>query len=316
MMATFLDLIQQSPKGSILKEIEELIDWSRIDQKLKHLMLSGKMGRPSYAPLKMFKILLLQRLYDLSDPEMEHQLYDRLSFRSFCGFGMADSLPDETTICRFRNGILGKVETLFNLVLDQLEQKGLLLRKGTLVDATIIKANVKNPSGGTQSEVDPQAGWTKKNDTYTYGYKAHVGVDEESGLVVKAVITSADFHDSQVIHHVVSGEEQAVYADKAYDSRAIRELLQENGIKDRILYKKSKGKDLQPRKKLLNKLYSKVRCGVERVFAHWKGQHGYTKARYRGWDKNQLHLDLLCMVYNIKRACSILKKQNLMVNCV
>lgn len=314
-MTTFLDLIKQSPKGSILNEIQDLIDWSAVERKLKRLMMSTGMGRPSYAPLKMFKILLLQRLYDLSDPEMEHQLYDRLSFRSFCGFGMADPLPDETTICRFRNGILGKIDTLFNLVLDQLEQKGLLLRKGTLVDATIIKANVKNPSGGTQSEVDPEAGWTKKNDTYTYGYKAHVGVDEGSGLVVKAVVTSADFHDSQVIQCVVSGEEEAVYADKAYDSRVIREKLKENGIKDRILYKKSKGKDLQPRKKLLNKLYSKVRCGVERVFAHWKGQHGYTRARYRGWDKNQHHLDLLCMVYNIKRACSILKKQNLRETC-
>ena len=291
-MVSFFDLIPPSPKGSVLADINSCIDWRRVDQKLKRIFLTQKTGRPAYDTLKMFKILIVQRLYDLSDPEMENQLYDRLSFRSFCGFSLADKLPDETTLCRFRASLLGKSDDLFNHILEQLDQKGLLLRKGTLVDATIIKADVKPPCGGEQSPIDPEAGWTKKNNTYTYGYKAHIGSDEGSGLVVKAKLTSASFHDSQVFHHTITGEEKAVYADKAYDSKEIADTLSSAGIKNRILRKKPKGKELKPRVKLLNRLYSKIRCGCERVFAHFKGQHGYVRARYRGWDKNQVHLDL------------------------
>ena len=132
--------------------------------------------------------------------------------------------------------------------------------------------------------------------------------------IVAAQATSAGFHDSQVIHHVVTGEEEAVYADKAYDSQKIRQQLKEYGIKDRILRKKPKGKEMSVRQKLLNKMYSKIRGGVERVFAHWKVQHGYAQARYRGWDKNQLHLDLLCVAYNLKRAASIIRKKGRQVD--
>jgi len=129
---SFLDMIKQSPKGSLLDDMAVMVDWKPFERKLKSFFGGRGMGRPSYAPLSMFKILLLQQLYDLSDPEMEHQLYDRLSFRKFCGFGLADALPDETTICRFRQSLQGKSETLFNLFLDPIEGKGLLIRKGTL----------------------------------------------------------------------------------------------------------------------------------------------------------------------------------------
>jgi IS5 family transposase len=101
----------------------------------------------------------------------------------FCGFGMAESLPDETTICRFRHQLQNKTEPLFELILEQIEAKGLVLKKGTLVDASIIKAQCKPPKAGEVSAVDPQAGWTKKGDAYTYGYKAHVGVDQGSGII-------------------------------------------------------------------------------------------------------------------------------------
>jgi IS5 family transposase len=315
-MSTFLDLIRRSPKSDILKEIDHLVDWGIVHRKLKRILMSSGVGRPSYDVLKMFKILLLQRLYDLSDPEMEHQLYDRLSFRDFCRFSFSEALPDETTICRFRSSLLNKSEQLFDVILDQLDRKGLLLRKGTMIDATIIKANCKPPKGGEQSDVDPEAGWTYKNKEYTYGYKAHIGADEGSGIVVAAQTTSANFHDSQVAHHVITGEEKSVYADKAYDSKKIRKVLKEAHIKDRILIKKPKGKDFSKLQKWRNKMYSRIRCGVERVFAHWDIQHGYGKARYRGWDKNQLHLNLLCMAYNLKRAVSIIRKKKLHENCV
>lgn len=313
-MRSFADYIVRSPKATPLSGIHALVDWKQVSSKLKLILLRHKVGRPSYDPLKMFKILLLQRLYDLSDPETEYQLHDRFSFREFCGFDLMESLPDETTICRFRNSLVNKMEPLFDLVLDQLDAKGLLLRKGTMVDASIIESHTKTPSLPEQNDGDPEAGWTKKNDTYTYGYKAHIGVDQGSGIVVKAKTTSASFHDSQVLHHVVTGKEEAVYADKAYDSTKIRDLLKEADIHDRILRKKPKGKSMRWVHAKLNRLYSKIRCGVERVFAHFKIVHGYTQTRYRGWDKNQNHLHLLCIMYNLKRAASILKKRDLQEN--
>jgi IS5 family transposase len=155
-----MDMIKKSPRGSVLDDIDRLIDWNLIHRKLKVILVSRGIGRTPYDWLRMLKIILLQRLYDRSDPEMEHQLYDRIS----------------------------------------------------LVDATIIQAQCKPPKGGERSEVDGQAGWTKKNEEYTYGYKAHIGVDEGSGLVVGVQTTSAHVHDSQVIECVVTGEEESVYA--------------------------------------------------------------------------------------------------------
>jgi IS5 family transposase len=256
----------------------------------------------------MLKILLLQRLYDLSDPEMEHQLYDRLSFRMFCGFGMAEALPDETTLCRFRGQLQNKTEPLFELILGQIEAKGLVLKKGTLVDASIIKAQCRPPKAGEVSEVDPQAGWTKKGDAYTYGYKAHVGVDQGSGIIVKAETTSANVHDSQMLPHVVTGEEEAVYADKAYDSDPLRRCLTKAGIKARLLKRKPRGQAMSKRQQVLNKAYSRIRCHVERTFAHMKVHYHYRRARYRGWAQNQVHLHLLAMIYNLKKAVKMLAR--------
>jgi len=306
-MLSFADMIKQSPKGSELNEIDALVKWEQVESKLKLIIMRVGMGRPAFSSLKMFKILLLQRLYDLSDPEMEHQLYDRLSFRKFCGFRMSDDLPDETTICRFRKMLLGKSDQLFNVVIAQLEDKGLVLKKGTLVDASIIKAQCQPPKAKEVSEVDPQAGWTKKGDEYTYGYKAHVGVDQGSGLIVKAHTTSANIHDSQMLEHVLSGEEEAVYADKAYDSDPIRKRLSQAGIKARILKRKPKGRAMPKRQQILNKAYSRIRCHVERTFAHFKEHYRYRRARYRGWDQNQVHLHLMAIMYNLKRAVTLMK---------
>jgi transposase, IS5 family len=292
-----------------LKEINDLVEWHPVQKELEKIRGRKGRGRPAYPDVAMFKILLLQQLFDLSDPMMEHHLYDRISFRAFCGFGMMDTLPDETTICRFRWMLQGKTEVLFNLILDQIRAKGLVLSKGTIVDATVMKAACKPPSGGEQSHVDPQAGWTKKQGKYVYGYKASIGADQGTGLILKTKLTSACVHDSVMLPHVVTGQEKAVYADKAYDARKLRAFLTAHSIKPRILRRKPRGKDLSPIKKKLNKVYSTIRCHVERIFAHFKTQHGYAQARYRGWDKNQTHLDLLSMAYNIKRAVSLKRTQ-------
>lgn len=181
----------------------------------------------------------------------------------------------------------------------------MIVKKGTLVDATVIQADVHPPKGGEQSTTDPQAGWTKKQGKFTYGYKAHIGVDEGTEFVRKAQTTSADYHDSQVFYPCISGDELSVYADKAYDSRKHRTELKKNSINDRILYRAKRNKALNPLQKILNRAYSKKRSAVERVFGTWKRVYGYTRARYRGWEKNQIHLTVLAIAHNIKRCSNI-----------
>jgi len=134
-------VVTQSSKGSTkLKQISGIINWKRLGTKLELIIRRGRMGRPPYPALTLFKVLILQRLYDLSDPQMEEMLYDRLSFRRFCDFGLTDKRPDETTICRFRSFLGNKVETLLEVVLQDLDDQGLSMKGGAIVDATVISS--------------------------------------------------------------------------------------------------------------------------------------------------------------------------------
>lgn len=298
-------VVSKSTKlGHGLDKLREAIDWKPIKEALSSLY-SSTMGRESYPPLAMFQILLLQQWYGLSDEQMEEALHDRLSFRYFCGFSLADRTPDKTTLSTFRTALMNLNINLLDILNHQIEAKGLIVKKGTLIDATVIQADVSPPKGGEQSTVDPQAGWTKKRGQYTYGYKAHIGVDEGTEFVRKVQITSADYHDSQIFYQCISGDETSVYADKAYDSIKHRLELKKHYIDDRILYRAKRNRALNPLQKILNKLYSKKRSAVERIFGTWKRTYGYTRARYRGWEKNQLHLTLLAVGHNIKRCATL-----------
>ena len=189
-----------------------------------------------------------------------------LSFRRFCGIPLDQETPDHSSIWRFRQRIekLGLSEKLLAEVNRQLDARGLIVKRGTLVDATIIAAAVKPPSfeEGVVSERDPDASFTVKNDETSFGYKAHLAVDEESGLVRQAEMTSADLHDSQRGEAMIQGDEAAYYADKAYDSQALRDKLGELGIEDRIAYKAKRNKPLVNWQVWFNKTASRIRLGV------------------------------------------------------
>lgn len=293
--------------GEKLERISAIIDFHQLELSLKRRLLT-KRGRPSYPELMMFKALLLQVWYNLSDQALEEALSDRLSFRRFCGFSLGDQTPDAITIGRFR-ALLGKhMDKLLHKVTDQLEDKGFMLKQGTLVDATLIEADVKRPKGGEVSEKDPEAGWGCKKGAYTYGYKGHVGVDEGSGLIRKAVLTSADCHDSLGFYECVAGDEAAVYADKAYDNKAFRRNLRTHGIKPRLMYRPYKGDRAQDHKTALNKSYSRVRCSVEKIFGTFKRTYLAGRARYRGFEKNSTWLKLMAIAYNLKRATTIFEQ--------
>jgi IS5 family transposase len=302
-------MVTQKSKGATrLEKIEAVVNWGRFEYRLSKILSRSGLGPTGYPPVQLFKVLILQNLYGLSDPVMEEMLYDRLSFRRFCGFSLSDKIPDETTLCRFRGVLAGSTDKLFALVMQELTHKGLRLKSGTVIDATVIESGVRAPCGGEVSEKDPEAGWTKKGGEYIHGYKAHVSCDEETSLIKRVIATSADVHDSQVFGQLLDGDESAVYADKAYGSKENRDLLKENGTKDKLMHKGKKGSKQPWWDVMLNKIWGKTRGGIERIFAHWKTGMGLGRSRYKGWARHQVHFDLIAMAYNLRRAIALLAR--------
>lgn len=287
-----------------LERIDELFDWRRFDPLLKPVR--ARSGRKGYPSLSMFKALLLQQWYGLSDPGLEEALLDRLSFRRFCGFSLGDATPDETTFVRFRAALarLELSERLFDEVNRQLEHHGLILKTGTLIDASLVEAGVTRPAGepGARSELDPDAEWTRQYRTYTFGYKAHIGVDQGSNLIRKARMTGAKVYESEVADTLIMGDERAVYADKAYEKKERRRRLKAAGVKDRIMHRANKHHALSPWQRRRNRLIVPIRSQVEKLFGTLKRSYGLDRARYRGVKRNACHLHLMCMALNMRRA--------------
>ena len=295
-----------------LARIDALIDWLRLDGLLTGLR-SGETGRPPYPPLAMLKALYLQALYDLSDPGLEEALLDRLSFRRFCGFALDERTPDETTICRFRLAAAraGVLETCLAEVNRQLDARGLMLKKGTLMDASIVTATHKPPRRdagmGAAHPREPGADWTSKNGKSYFGYKMHVGVDDGSGLIRKAAFTPARTPDNDMAEALVSGDEAAVYADRIYESKARRAALKARGIKDRIMHRRHKYMPVLPRwMQIRNRLISRHRAPVESVFSAMKRIYGKARTRCHSLTANAADFLAFATVFNLRRASSVL----------
>lgn len=299
-------------KNDKLDKIEALIDWSSLIPLLKGLR-GAPTGRPPFPPLAMLKAVYLQALYDLSDPGLEEMLGDRLSFRRFCGFALDAGWPDETTICRFRADAAkaGVLERCFDEINRQLEAKGLMLKKGTLMDASLVAAAHNPPPRkagmGSAHPREPGASWTNKNGKSYFGYKLHVGVDEGSGLIRQAVFTPAKTTDTEVADALVSGDETAVYADRAYESKARRKALKARGIKDRIMHRRHKHMPvLPPWQARRNTLISKRRAPVEAIFSAMKRLYGKARARCHSLTVNRADFFAFTTVFNLRRASNCL----------
>lgn len=293
-----------------LDRIAAAFDWAAVDR-LVRVIYASRTGRPSWPPLMLVKALLLQQWYGLSDPGLEEALSDRLSFRRFVGLGLDAGQPDHSVISRFRKQLRerGLDRALFEEVERQLQARGLLLKSGTLMDATVVSAAVKKPGGpaGSRSPSDPDADWTRKGGKTWLGYKAHLGVDEGSGLIRRAELTSAKVYESQVAEALICGDERAVYGDRAYEHKARRHRLKAVGIKDRIMHRSHRNQAaLPPWQARRNRLISPIRAAVERVFGTLKRSYGYTRVRYRGLAANLLQLRFLCIAYNLRRADTLL----------
>ena len=292
-----------------LERISQAVDWERFEE-LTADIYSAREGRPSYPPLMMVKILLLEQWYSLSDPQMEEALGDRISFRRFVGLGLQDNTPDYSTISRFRTVLdeRGLSEGLFRELGRQLEVQGLVLKQGTLMDATLVASQVKRPpmvaGPGAKSPTDPDADWTRsgRGRRPHFGYKVHVGVDTGTGLVRRAVLTSAKVAESEVADRLVCGDELAVYGDRAYESKRRRQWLTSQGIDDCIMHRSHKNqRELPNWQKLRNEWIGPVRALVEKVFGTLKRSYGYRRVRYCRLERNRVEMWFKLMAYNMRK---------------
>jgi IS5 family transposase len=304
---------QRAGQNQALQRLSAVIRWQPLERLLDSIY-DAERGRPSYPPRLMFKCLLLQLWYQLSDPELEEALADRLSFRRFVGLPLDQEVPDHSTISRFRAQLCDRAlgQRLFEEVNRQLEARGMFLKKGTLIDATLIEAAVNPPrdahsTPGQESPKDPDAQWTKRGPRVYFGYKAHVGMDQGSELIRRATLTSAKVADTLVAEQLISGDEGAVYGDKGYEDHARSARWARRGIADRIM-RKLMPHSRDPHRVLAarNRALAPIRSAVERRFALLKQHYGLTRVRYLGLGKNHLHLLLMCIAMNLKRATVLL----------
>lgn len=293
-----------------LDRVATQVKWYRFEKLLRKLEPEAA-GRPPFDPLMMFKALLLQQWYALSDAQLEEALNDRVSFRRFLGLSLEADAPDHTTLCRFRNRLVeaGLIERLFAEFDRQLEGRGLVLKQGTMLDATLVEAARSRPPRGEEEQaLDPDARFARKEGVpgSSYGYKAHVGVDQGTRLIRSAVLTPANVNDTTVADALIRFDEKAVYADKAYAKRARRTRLQAAGIKARIMHKTwGGGPPLTAWQKRHNALIASIRASVETVFAVLKRRMDFVRVRYVGLVKNAAHLLLLALAYNMRRAAAL-----------
>jgi len=292
-----------------LERVSGLVDWGRIEQVLSGLRQDGP-GRPGYRPLLLFKALLLQAWYGLSDAELEFRLGDSLAFGRFVGLSLEDEVPDHSTLCRFRNRLVSArlLERLFAELDRQLEGAGLVLKQGAMLDATLIQAATNPPSFGQADKAkDPDAAFARRQGKSgsTYGYKAHVAVDQGSGLVRAVITTAANVNDTTPADDLIRGDETAIYADKAYDTHARRARLKQAGAKVRLMRRPNKHHALTPRQQQLNALIARRRAAVETTFATWKRRMGLTRLRYVGLARVTGQILMVAMAFNLRRAAAL-----------
>ena len=294
-----------------LKALNEVIDWAPLAT-LARQIRPGQVGRPPYDALAMLKAMYLASLYDLSDPQLEEALLDRVSFRLFCGFSLEAATPDETTLCRFRNdcAAAGVLIAAFAEVNRQLDAKGLIVRKGTLMDATLVAAASRRPpleAGPKPSlEREPGASFTRKGGKSHFGYRLHIGMDQGSGLIRRLALTPAHVNESCVADALVCGDERAVYADKGYENKARRAGLKQRGIKDRIMHRSHKNQDALPHwQTVRNKLIAPLRAPVEAPFGSFKRLYGRGRARYCSFLHNLADFYRLATAFNLRRAIAL-----------
>lgn len=322
-------------KRTFLDDVEEFVDWQPIERFLNKKLKrkANAIGNPAYPALPMFKILLLQRWYNLSDPATEQALLDRLSFIRFTGFSIEDDVPDETTICRFRNGLikLNILDKLLDLINKQFEAKGLLVREGAVVDASVVesqrrprkvidvmpqdRAEDESPEDSPEFKLsysdDEEAAWLRKGDRAYYGYKLHAATDSTHGFLLCGHLTPANRSDTGEFKRLVRDAKPrrgaTIYADKGYCSGANRDILLAGGLEDGTMDRRTRGGRLTELEKARNRAISGIRQVVERAFGTLKRGYGFFRSRYIGQAKVEGEFHILAMAFNLKKAVHLVR---------
>ena len=298
---------KRTREREFLAQMERVVPWAALVQLVAPYAPEGKKGRPPFTVETMLRVHFMQQWFTLSDPAMEESLHDIALFREFAGLGWDSRIPDESTILRFRHLLERNQlsDQILALVNELLRDKGLMLKAGTVVDATLIAApsSTKNESG----ERDPEMKQSKKGNQWHFGMKAHIGVDAESGLVHTVIGTSGNVNDVVPANSLLHGQENTVFADSGYRGAHKRPDARPN-VTWHIAVRPSDRRRLKVGARLgaildkIETLKASVRAKVEHPFRVIKRQFGHTKVRYRGLFKNTAQLKTLFEVSNLWMA--------------
>ena len=299
---------KKTRKEKFLEEMEGIIPWRELVKVIEPYYPKPEgAGRRPIGVERMLRIHFLQHWFNLSDPGVEEALYDSRALRRFVGIDLGrEPVPDETTVCKFRHLMEkhGLGEELFERVKAYLQENGVKVQQGTIVDATIIHA--PSSTKNRKKERDPEMRQTRKGNQWYFGMKAHIGVDSRSKVIHSVVATAANVHDSQVLGQLLHGEETRVWGDSAYAGQ--KEVIAQAApqAKDWTQKRGSRYRKLTDEERASNRYKSRVRSKVEHVFGILKRRFGFTKVRYRGLAKNAHHLATACALSNLVMAKDIL----------
>jgi len=318
-----------------LQKLDKIIDWEMfrkpIEEALKKENRKSNAGRKPYDKLMMFKILILQRYYNLSDEQTEFQIKDRLSFLNFLGLTIGDDVPDEKTIWLFKEQLKDKnlSEKLFELFTNKLISNGVVAKEGTIVDASFVDVpkqrnsreenkQIKNDEIPQNFESNPKklsqkdcdARWTKKNGQREFGYKDHIASDQKTKLITKYEVTPASTHDSQVIEDLIDEDDNVAYADSAYKSEEIENFLKEKNVKSKVIKRAYRNTPLTNRDHKENYKHSKTRVRVEHIFGTLTSQMSNAlNLTSIGIDRIKSTIGLVNLTYNLVRYEQLVRLQ-------
>lgn len=324
MFSEKIRLEKLSKLGDSLEELGKIIDFEIFRKEITQALYRTPKragGRPAYDVVMMFKILVIQRLYNLSDDEMEFQLNDRITFMRFVGLNMGDTIPDAKTIWLYRDNLskAGIIEKLFVKFNSKLEKENLITRAGSIIDATFIEVpkqrnnreenkEIKenkipekwkdNSNKSVQKDID--AKWTIKNKKTYYGYKDNVKIDSESKLIISYTVTPANVHDSREMNNLIDERDKVIYADKGYYNEK-----ENNGfpshVKSRVMKKGYKNKPLREEEIFENKKIAKIRCRIEHIFGFMTNKFKGLIIRSIGIRRAKFNVGLINLLYNLFR---------------
>jgi len=321
-----------------LQKLNQIIDWEMFREPIEKALykeLKSNAGAKPYDRVMMFKILIMQRYYNLSDQQTEFQIKDRLSFMDFLGLRIGDKVPDEKTIWLFKETLAkaNLAEILFDTFTDKLIENDIVGREGSIVDASFVTVpkqrnkreenkQIKNneipqsfqDNPNKKAQKDCDARWTKKNNQTEYGYKDHVNSDQKTKIITKYTVTSASTHDSQVVKDIVDESDSILYADSAYKSEEIDAYLKEKRIKEKVIKRKYRNKPLEKSDHKTNHKHSKTRVRVEHIFGTLTSQmNNALHLKAIGLERIRSLIGLVNLTYNLVRYEQLVRLQKVKV---